>query len=284
MDKAIDNKVSLMATNKDSVLRYEANGQEIELNFSIIKDLIAVGNNVNDRDVLVFMNKCKFSGLNPFLNEAYLIKYGDIVQMVTGKETFGKKSDLDPRYKGFKAGVIVVDGQKKIVYREGTIYIKGHETLLGGWCEVYKEGQERVRVELLLSEYSTGKSAWSSKPALMIRKCAYVGAHREAFPNLLGGEYIQEELQKSEMQHAEKAPATDDQVSEAMKDLRKKDLMDKINKTEQTPVKATTITVSRSSDEFNGLFRCRGCGSIKIKEDMKKCPNEDCGIKLVWVD
>jgi hypothetical protein len=48
-----------------------------------------------------------------------------------------------------------------------------------------------------ISEYSSGKSTWSAKPATMIRKVAIAQAFREAYPLNLGCLYTPEEMEQA---------------------------------------------------------------------------------------
>ena len=154
----------------------------------------------------MFINLCKFQGLNPWLREAYLIKYGTKpATLVTGKEAFMKRAERHPQYDGFKAGIIVVSGEE-INYREG-MFALPNEEIVGGWAEVYRKDRSvPYRSEASISEYvgkkadGTINSQWQSKPATMIRKVALVQALREAFPEELGAMYIAEEQGQEPMQ------------------------------------------------------------------------------------
>jgi len=154
-----------------------------------------------DQEAFMFLQLCRIQGLNPFLREAYLIKYGDEpAMMVTGKETFTKRADKLQQYNGFRAGIIVLDNTKKLVYREGSFVIAG-EKLLGGWAEVYRKDRGiPFRNEVSLAEYERRKKDgtlmqnWKMMPATMIRKVALVQSLREAFPNEFGGLYSPEEM------------------------------------------------------------------------------------------
>ena len=80
-------------------------------------------------------------------------------------------------------------------YREGTIYSKAQEQLVGGWAEVYDKGRSHPsRAEVSLDEYDQHRSLWLSKPATMIRKVALVQALREAYPGAYGGIYDRDEM------------------------------------------------------------------------------------------
>jgi phage recombination protein Bet len=169
-----------------------------ELNMDVIKKFICP--KATDQEAFMFLQLCRAQSLNPFLKEAYLIKYGtENATMIVGKDTFTKRADRLPQYDGFKAGIIVLS-QAKITHREGSFLVEG-ETLLGGWAEVFrKDRTQSFRNEVSLKEYERRKadgslmSNWKSMPATMIRKVALVQSLREAFPDEFGGMYSPEEM------------------------------------------------------------------------------------------
>jgi len=169
------------------------------LSVEIIKKYVCP--KATDQEAYMFMQLCNIQGLNPFLREAYLIKYGDeAATIITGKETFTKRADALPQYDGFKAGIIVVDNGNQCQYREGSFLAPG-EKLLGGWAEVFrKDRSHSFRNEVSLVEYERRKkdgslmSNWKSMPATMIRKVPLVQSLREAFPDEFGGMYSPEEM------------------------------------------------------------------------------------------
>ena len=171
-----------------------------ELTIDIIKQYICPL--ATNQEAYMFLQLCKAQGLNPFLREAYLIKYGNSpATIVTGKETFTKRADRLPQYDGFKAGIIVMsDDDKKICYREGGFYTID-ETILGGWAEVYRKDRAiPFRNEVEIGEYEAKKAdgtptkMWLEKRATMVRKVAIVQSLREAFPDAFGGLYSPEEI------------------------------------------------------------------------------------------
>ena len=144
----------------------------------------------------LFINLCKYQGLNPFVREAYLIKYDKTkpATMVVGKDAFTRRAAQIKECKGWSAGVAVLTAKGEYQEREGTI-VTNNEKLVGGWCEVMRDGwQKPFRVTVNLGEYNTGKSQWSKMPATMIRKVAIVSALREAFPDKFQGMYDQSEM------------------------------------------------------------------------------------------
>lgn len=170
-----------------------------ELSIEIIKKY--VNDKATDEEAYVFLELCKARGLNPFLKEAYLIKYDHVqpATMVVGKDAFMKRAEVHPEYDGFEAGIIVeTEGKEGFVIadncRVGTFLKKG-ETLLGGWAKIYrKDHKHPVEITVSMNEFNTGKSSWKKMPATMIRKVALVNALRESFPSELSGMYDQSEM------------------------------------------------------------------------------------------
>lgn len=167
--------------------------QVAELTLEDIRGYIC--KDATDQEAFMFLKLCQARNLNPFTNEAYLIKYGTKAQMVVGKEAFMRKAELHPQYKGFKAGVIIDDDEGSLIYREGSFVRKGEE-LLGGWAEVFRKDRDHpIRAEVSLKDYDSGKEGpWKSHKATMIRKVAVVQAMREAFPSDLAGCYDSSEF------------------------------------------------------------------------------------------
>jgi phage recombination protein Bet len=165
------------------IIRYESQGEEVVLSPTIVRQYLVNGQgNVTEQEIQMFLALCKYQKLNPFLREVYLIKYGNSpATMVTGKETFLKRANHNPLYKGHKTG-ISEDGKT-------------------AWAEVYKDGFEvPIHIEVDYDEYVGKKSdgtvtkMWSEKPRTMLKKVALVQALREAFPDDFGGMYSQEEI------------------------------------------------------------------------------------------
>ena len=173
---------------------YLAAGQEVTLSYQIVRDFLTKGSdNVTNQDLVQFISICKYNQLNPFLNEAYLIKYGTApAQMVVSKEALMKRADSCDNYQGIQAGIIVERGDE-IIELEGCFY-KKEDKLVGAWAKVYRSDRKYPVVSKVnLSEYDTGKSVWRDKVSTMISKVAKVQALREAFPAQLGAMYTQEE-------------------------------------------------------------------------------------------
>ena len=192
---------------KNPKVTYDVAGQEVTLSCRIIKDYLTKGNGaVSDQDLMQFMSVCKFNQLNPFLNEAYLIKFGDKpAQMVVSKEALMKRAEANKEYEGIRAGLILLR-EGKITEVEGAFYLKDDE-ILGAWAEVYRKDRKfPIVAKIPLSEYDKNQSTWNEKKATMITKVAKVQALRDAFPAQLGAMYTSEEQGVIDIEATEVTP------------------------------------------------------------------------------
>lgn len=159
-------------------------GDIVRLDAKTVRDVITNGDGakVTDKEVTLFLELCKFQKLNPFLKEAYLIKFGTSpATMVTGKEAYMKRAVAHRLYDGHEAGVSP-DGQI-------------------AWAKVYKKGLRMpISIEVNLNEYLGTKAdgsinaQWKKRPRTMLRKVALCQCLREAFPNELGAMYTEDEV------------------------------------------------------------------------------------------
>ena len=182
--------------SQELMVRYESNGQEITLTQNDVKNFLVTGDpeKVTDKELKLFLELCKAQRLNPFLREAYLIKFGNDANIITGKDVFLKRARANNSFRGFKAGIIV-QSERGIEKREGTFYLKGQENLVGGWASVYiKDWDVPFDHTVALTEFNKGTATWKNMPAVMIRKVALVQALREAFPDDLSQLYAAEEM------------------------------------------------------------------------------------------
>ena len=190
---------------------YEIDGNEVKLTPKIVQEYI-VGNNdveITLQEFKLFTELCKVRKLNPFLQEAYLIKYSNSVpaQLVVGKDAILKRAVLNPNYDGMESGVILENNETlEVIERPGT-FVPTNHTLVGGWAKVYVKNRTYPSyTSVNLSEVAQTKkdgtlnSNWAGKPATMVEKVAKVRALREAFVEDLGGMYEAEEVEKDTSQ------------------------------------------------------------------------------------
>ena len=180
--------------NDKGLVVYQVAGQELKLSYQIVRDFLTKGGgNVTDQDLVQFISICKFNQLNPFLNEAYLVKFGTApAQMIVSKEALMKRAEQCETYDGIQGGVIVMRSGEQVEL-EGCFYLE-KDILVGGWAKVYRKDRKYPIVsKVLLGEYDKKQSTWNEKKSTMISKVAKVQALREAFPTQLGAMYTAEE-------------------------------------------------------------------------------------------
>lgn len=212
------------------MVTYEANGMTVELSPETVRNYLVSGDKerVTMQELVMFINMCKFNGLNPWLKEAYCVKYGnEPATMVTGKEAFEKRAENNPQHDGHKAGIIVMNDDGELTYRVGALHLPGEE-IVGGWAEVWrKDHSESTRVEVSFDEYAVRKRdgslnrTWAGKPGTMIRKVALVQALREAFPKTLGSMYTAEEQDTFEAVDITPMPVDDVEPEKPVKQAKK---------------------------------------------------------------
>lgn len=155
----------------------------------LITDVVARG--ATQDELKLFLYRCTNMGLDPLKpGQVHFIKYGDGAgTIVVGIEGFRLIAERTGKKSGVKRGVIKEAGK-----------------LVGAWCEVYRsDWKEPAREEVPFGEYykaaRSGKpSPWDKMPETMIKKVAEAAALRMAFPDVLGGVYIREEMDQAESQ------------------------------------------------------------------------------------
>ena len=261
---AIKNSLAKTQNQQSNVISYDANGETVKLSASMVKSYLVNGNGaVTDQEVTMFLSLCRFQHLNPFLKEAYLIKYGTSpATVVVGKDVLLKRAMRSDKFGGLSAGVIIINANGEIEEREGT-FVLPDDTLVGGWAKVIIKGYDvPFYASVSMKEYSTGKSNWLTKPATMIRKVAMAQALREAFPEEMSALYDQAEMGSVSdiqldstpvaMPTTENAAETPVQSVETEKVITPEPVVEK-------PVKATqggqaTVDDVMFGDQANGLF------------------------------
>ena len=182
------------------IVRYTdtVTGADVELSVKLIQDTMC--KNATDREALLFLELCRHQGLNPWVRDAYLIKYGKDSEatMVTGKDAFMKRADKHPHFDGIESGVIVQKGDH-IENRVGTLVLDG-EKLVGGWARVARNDRKiDMSPTVSMDEFNSGRGLWQKMPGVMIEKCAIVTALRRAFPSTFAGMYDAAEISSVEV-------------------------------------------------------------------------------------
>lgn len=195
-----------MPTNELAV-SYETDNGQLTITENDVRNVLGAPT-ATPAEIRMFLELCKAQGLNPFIKEAYIVKYGNQdATLVVGKDVFTKRAQKNPKFEGFNAGITVKKENSDIIERrKGSMVLPG-EYIIGGWCEVYVKGyQNPMFDEVGFNEYAgykkdgTLNKTWATKPGTMIRKVAIVHALREAFPDDFQGLYDEAEMGNLEPQ------------------------------------------------------------------------------------
>lgn len=212
--------------NKNELtVEYEIEGQKVKLTPSVVQQyIVGTKAQITVQEFKFFTELCKVRKLNPFLREAYLIKYDSKIpaQLVVGKDAILKRAVLNSNYDGIESGVIIQKEDGTIEERQGTFRL-GDEQLVGGWARVFrKDWSHPTYASVSFNEVAQKKnggqlnSNWSTKGATMVEKVAKVRALRETFVEDLGGMYEAEEVEQDlpEAQIIEVQEEMEEQVEE----------------------------------------------------------------------
>lgn len=208
-------KNSLARKSNESVTTFTVGNDTVTLSPSIVRNYLTNGNGaVTDQEVNYFVHLCRGQGLNPFLKEIYLIKFGtQPATFVVSKEAFLKRAEANPQYDGSESGIIVLNKDGELIERKGGFFLKDSEQVVGGWAKVYRKDRKYPSdVQVTFEEYAGRtkegnlNSNWANRPATMIKKVALVQALREAFPNDLNNLYTEEEQGDIQMPMVDTTP------------------------------------------------------------------------------
>lgn len=175
---------------KELTITYTVGGEEVKLTPSIVQNYI-VGNDsqITLPEFKFFTELCKARKLNPFLREAYLVKYSDkqAAQMVVSKDVIMRRAVLHPDYNGIEDGIIVTNENGEIIERKGCFKLP-KEKLVGAWAKVYRKNWQyptycSVSFDEVAQKKKDGSlnSMWAGKGATMANKVAKCRALRESF-------------------------------------------------------------------------------------------------------
>lgn len=177
-------------------------GTTITLDKPTVIKYLTDNKEITDSEFNAFFQLCKHYQVNPFIREAYIVKYGSSpATIVLDYKVYQQVAETNKAYRGMRHGVIVSNEKGEVTERVGEYKLAG-ETLIAGWCEVYRSDREHpTRVTAMFEEFKATKSNgevnsnWATKPCFMICKVAKAQALREAFPNAFGSNvYTAEEM------------------------------------------------------------------------------------------
>lgn len=74
---AVGNSLAPKAQQKPEKVEFEVAGEKVVLTPQTVRDYLVSGDKerVTMQEIVMFINLCRYAGLNPWLKEAYCIKY-----------------------------------------------------------------------------------------------------------------------------------------------------------------------------------------------------------------
>lgn len=212
---------NLEKSNEKIVSYKDINGRDVSLTVEVMKRILPNLKTAKDDEIINFCMRCSAMKLNPLL-DVHNVTFGDneILVPIVKKDYYIQNAFKNPDYKGFSAGIIVMQDSGAIIERQGTVFSSSEE-LLGGWAKVQTEKHGEYYVSVGVEEYQMKKAdgninkMWRNKPATMIRKVALSQALREAFPeysNTYSEDEISEKTVVSSVEDANYEEVTNQRV------------------------------------------------------------------------
>jgi len=245
----------------NGIVKYKWHDTEISLSKSDVKNHIATSPNVTDKEVDDFMDLCKYRGLNPYLKEAYLIKYGTSpAKQVVSKDVMDARVEADIRYDGeeithnYKRGMDLND-----FWVRGKIYRKGCSRPVADVTVYYPEYVGKKKD-------GTVNSMWTNKPFTMLQKCCKAQMKRESNPRDLAGMYLAEEF--------------DQEVKPTEEEIKNLNPIPQANNNHQEttveePSQNGVLATQPQKDKIYGTVICEKCGTRVYGFKCLKCKNAD---------
>lgn len=167
---------------------------------SVLK--VEINRQLADPETLKSLLETTFKGL-----DAQMMKRALLEGMMRGLpfEAFLKKDVYAIPFAGGYSLVTSIDYARKIGARSGVVgvdapvYREENGRVISCAVTVHKKIGDYVgdfTAEVYISEYSTGRNLWASKPRTMISKVAEGHALRKACPEELAQNYFEEEVQR----------------------------------------------------------------------------------------
>lgn len=239
-------------------IKYKWQDQELTLTKSDVKDFISTSPNVTDKEIKNFMWLCEYRGLNPFIKEAYLIKYGSSpAQQVVSKDVMDRRVEADERFDGeeithnYKRGMNLND-----FWVRGKIYRKGCSHPAADVTVYYPEYVGKKKD-------GTITKMWMTKPFTMLQKVCKAQMKRESNPKDLAGMYLAEEF--------------DQEISPTEKEIKNINVKPKVKETAKDE-KIVDAEFVKDEEEEKPMQRTKGQdayikailkGDILTKEEKK---------------
>jgi phage recombination protein Bet len=144
-------------------------GMPVALSYQIVRDYLTGGNkDINDQEIMLFIETAKAMQLNPFKKEIYLSKFGGKPAMyMVAYEVFIKRASRNPNYDGFTVEHV----------------LDSHAAPYSATATVFRKDRSHDMIATVyFKEVNKGQATWNTMPVQMMEKCAIARAMRWAFP------------------------------------------------------------------------------------------------------
>lgn len=170
------NQLSKINANKDLTSQFSSDQLQLIIN--------TVARGASPDELQLFLYRCNLLKLNPLKpGQIHFVKYGNSPgTIVIGIDGF--------RATGIRTGLHVSTNRGVNKNENGEI--------VSGWCRIKKRDQtgeiQEFYEETPFVEYFNEKNpSWKKMPETMIKKCSEAACHRMAYPDDLGGVYVDAE-------------------------------------------------------------------------------------------
>lgn len=271
-------KQELAVKNESTAITYKtSSGDTVTLTPAMVRKLTNNNRYITEDEIVLFIETCKFQKLNPFIKEAYLVKYdgNKPASTVVSLGAFMRIADENKNYGGIEDGVTVRTAQGAVVDRQGAIMYPG-ETLIGGWAKVHRSDRVPCVARASYKECSKGQAMWNNSPCMMINKVAKVWALRKAFPSAFAGMYVAEEVTGEQSETPDYAGKTEEEFDIPMTDGAAAQLAEDIIVME--PLEGADLEAAQqqaaASEPASGVMKTIPYGEYKNhKEQYELVPN-----------
>lgn len=247
---------------------------------TFIKSLFLKHRELPESDIIEFLHKAQLTGANPSLNQIFLIerntkinnqwrKVGTVVFSYNFLQVMARHTG---EYNGYKSEIKIAPKfdpnnfkPKDMLCCVLTVNRLGCEYQYTAWFDEYAQRNTDQNLN----------SIWSSKPYLMLEKCALAGALRRAFPEVLSGVYIEEEMNVYDHEldenkaRKEALKQSNEQVKKIEESLKVEDMDEVENYMESIRSLLEQLT-SGMTPNGKGNYLFENCGVLKFAEIKKK--------------
>ena len=157
-------------------------------------------------EMQLFAMVCSHTGLDPFTRQIYAIKRGGKVTHQTGIDGYRSSAERTGQYRGTEPPIFEPcacgapdsppEHPRKASVTVNRAYPDGIRGQVGEalWHELKPKHTKR--------EYGYDDDMWWQMPYNQLAKCAEANGLRKAFPRVLGGVYIADEMQQADQREA----------------------------------------------------------------------------------